>query len=342
MSAVTEPQRTLLLTGGTSALGWAVACRLAAAGDGVLLAVRKPSRRRARERIAAFRAAQADAAGRIRLVSCDLGRSVPFDARTLERILADCSGVVHLAADRRPDVSREAQFDLNVGATRALLDLAGRLPALHRFVHVSDTTVSGDARGVWMEGDLLRGQGFAGDPVPESRLLAERHVRRAADSLNALVVRTVLPAGLRPGRPDAVMKLVARARNLAALPIPGLLRRFPLVPGARRRVHVLPVGFVADLIAAAWSSGTPGTTVHAADPFAPTLWEWLAHLSAALGLGTPGPGAPQAIDLLDAEFPARDVLYDTSIADALAARVGLVRPDWREGIAALIGSEDSA
>ncbi len=337
MSGLTDPDQTLLLTGGTSALGWAVAKRLAGSGHGVMLLTRKNSRRLARERIASLRISAPHAAGRIRLVSGDLLAPGLFDGDVRDRVRAECVGVVHCAVDRRSDVAREALFDVNVGATRALLALAGELESgARRFVHVSDAAVSGDAQGVWMEDQLLDGQEFV-DPVTETRFLAERHVRRA--DVPAVVVRTVLPVGPRLGPPDPVTKLITRARALANSPLPGFLRRFFLVPGASRRVHALPVGHVADVVAACWSDEqVPGRTVQVADPFAPTLWDWLAGLSIQLGLGRPGPDAPRAIDLLDSRFPAASVVYDTSNADAVMRRAGISRPDWREGIEAFVGS----
>ena len=340
MSALNDPDQSLLLTGGTSALGWAVATRLAAAGHGVHLLVRKSSRRSARERVADLRAQAPDAADRIRLVAGDLLGPGLFDDAVADRLRAECVGVVHCAVDRRPDVAREALFDVNVRATRELLAFAeGMERGAHRFVHVSDTAISGDARGAWMEDQLLAGQGFPGDPVSESRLLAERHVRRAMGALPAVVVRTVLPVGARTGLPDPVTKLLGRALELARSPLPALLRRFLLVPGAARRVHALPVGHVADAVAACWSDErVPGATIQIADPLAPTLWDWLAELSRVVGLGRPGPDAPRAMDLLDGRFPATSVVYDTTHADLLLGRAGLVRPTCREGIEAFIGS----
>jgi nucleoside-diphosphate-sugar epimerase len=337
MSGLRDPDQTLLLTGGTSALGWAVARRLSGAGHGVMLLARKNSRRLARERIADLRSVDPDAAGRIRLISGDLSMPGLFDEGVRERVRAECVGVVHCAVDRRVDVARELLFDVNVGATRALLDFVGELESgAHRFVHVSDTSVSGDARGVWMEDHLFKRQDFR-DPVAQSRFLAERHVRRAG--VPAVVVRTVLPVGPRPGPPDPVTKLLIRARALANSPLPAFLRRFFLVPGASRRVHALPIDHVADVIAACWADeGVSGRTLQVADPFAPTLRDWLADLSEQLGLGQPGPDAPRAIDLLDSRFPASSLVYDTSNADGLMRRAGLARPEWREGIAAFVGS----
>ncbi len=298
---------------------------------------RKTSRRLARERIAGLRSISPQAASRIRLVSGDLSMPDLFDAGVRDRLRAECRGVVHCAVDRRTDAARGTLFDVNVGATRALLALAEELTSgAHRFVHVSDTAVSGDARGIWMEDQLFEGQAFA-DPVTESRFLAERHVRRAA--VPAAIVRTVLPVGPRPGPPDPVTKLLARAQATANSPLPGFLRRFFLVPGGSRRVHALPVDHVADVVAACWSDDrVPGRTLQVADPFAPTLREWLARLSEVLGLGRPGPDAPPAIGLLEPRFPAASVVYDTSNADALMRRAGLTRPDWREGIEAFVGS----
>ncbi len=336
MSGLRDPDQSLLLTGGTSALGWAVATRLAGAGHGVHLLVRKGSRRLARERVADLRTAAPDAAGRIRLVTGDLLTPGLFEGGAGERLRAECVGVVHCAVDRRPDVARDALFEVNVRATRELLAFAEALErGAHRFVHVSDTAVSGDARGVWMEDQLLDGQGFDDDAVSESRLVAERHVRRAMGRIPAVIARAVLPVGARPGPPDPVMKLVGRAQTLARAPLPGVLRRFLLVPGASRRVHALPLAHVADVVAACWSdAGATGATVHIADPFAPTLMEWLRALSEEVGLARPGPSAPASIDLLDDRFPARAVSYDTSHADGLLRRAGLRRPTFREGIEA--------
>ena len=327
--------RTVLLTGGTSALGWATALRLARAGDEVLLAVRKPARRGLRERVAELRATDPETAGSLRLIDCDLAQEDVLDPAARERVVQDCAGIVHVAADRRSDGVRRAVFDVNVRATRALLRLAQELDG--RFVHVSDLDISGDARGVWMEDQLLDGQELGGDPVRESRMLAERHVRKAMGEQSAVVVRCALPVGPRDGVQDPVWTLLGRLRDLSRWPLPGPLRRLPFVPGGGRRLHALPVDDLAAVVAAAWADDGPGT-VHAADPFAPTLAEWVAAASAALGLAPPGRSAPGRFAIFGDDLPVRCVAYDTTHADALLRRNGLRRPSWREGIALLIGS----
>ncbi|MCO4770479.1 MAG: SDR family oxidoreductase [Deltaproteobacteria bacterium] len=310
---------TVLLTGGSGVVGWELTTRFARAGFGVYLLVRKGSRKALRERVSAFRLTDAAAADRVRLFTGDLLAPHITDDESRSRIVAECDGVVHAACERRSDKPRDQVFDTNLGGTRALLELAGTLEKpLRRFMHVSDFSVVGDHRGVFFEDDLFVGQGFGADVAAESRLLAERHVRRAMRSVPATVVRLAHP--------------VVNKRDPARVadPLAGLGR------GSRRArwaqwlvhadpplVHALPLDLMGRAVLAAFEEpDMAGGTLHVADPAAPTVTELLTALGrsgSAYSLGLPAEGAR----------------LDTTGADALLRHAGIGRPSLADLAAAL-------
>jgi nucleoside-diphosphate-sugar epimerase len=141
------------------------------------LLVRKDSRRGAREWLADLRLGEPDVARRIRLLTGDLTRPEILDPRDRSSLLDGIEIVVHAAAVTGPKVDRAWAWSHNVRGTTHLLNLAGDLTGLRRFVHLSDAlAVAGDHRGPFSESDLLRGQRFS-TPYGETKLVAERRVR---------------------------------------------------------------------------------------------------------------------------------------------------------------------
>lgn len=306
---------TLLLTGGTGVMGWRLARRFSQAGYGVHLLVRKASRKGLRERVTAFRAEAPAAADRMRLVTGDLLGPQLADDEGLARIVADCDAIVHAASERRSDKPRDQVFDTNLEGTKRLLALARELERpLRRFLHVSDLSVFGDFHGVAFEADLLVGQQFGGDIAAESRLLAERHVRKASRDLPVTVVRLAHPVVEQrdPARVADPLQSLGRGSLRARLAT-------MLDPADAPWVHALPAALLADLVLAAFEDEhTVGATLHLADAHPPTADELFS------ALGRPG-------SALSLGMPAEGARMDTTQAEALARRHGLVIPgamDW--------------
>lgn len=312
-------ESTILLTGGTGVLGWLLARRFAEAGHQVYLLIRKGSRKRLRERVSDYRQTESAAADRIRLFTGDLLDPALVDEESRGRILAACTGVVHCAHERRADKTRHQVFDVNVGGTRALLALAEQFEHdTQRFLHVSDLRVSGDHRGVYSESMLLVNQGFGGDHALESRLLAERWVRRARKTLPVTVLRTAHPVGVEadPSRIPDALRDALRGR-------PSLRARLAASPS----LHVVLASHVADVAVAAYADPvSEGETLHLADPAAPTV----AEVFAALGRGAPRTGL--------VGLPGPWAAYDTTATDSLLKRAGLERPSRAEVIEAVRGA----
>jgi|GEM_PF-6907594 len=311
-------ESTILLTGGSGIVGWLLARRFAQAGHAVHLLVRKGSRKGLRERVSAFRALDCAAADRMRVFTGDVTQPGLLDDESRARILAECTGVVHCANERRWDKPRDQVFDVNIGGTRALLELAADFAQpVQRFLHVSDLRVVGDHRGVFTEGMALQGQGFGGDYALESRLLAERHVHRAR-ALPTTVLRCAHPVGVEPDASrvaDPLTSLWAGRSSLRGrfLPSPYL--------------HVVHGEQLAGLAVAAYADEeVVGCTLHAADPAAPTVNE----VGASMGLG------PRRSD--GAGLPAPWARLDTTVADGLRRRAGLARPSSDDVLTAIRGA----
>ncbi len=198
---------SVFLTGGTGRLGRPLAVRLARDGHELHLLVRKESRRGAREWLAALRTEESAVAGRIRLLTGDIARPELLDERDRASVLASADLVVHGGAAVGREVARDLAWLTNVRGTTHVLALAAELPALRRFVHVSDAAVAGDVFGPFGEHELLRNQRFA-HPYGESKLIAERRVR--ASKLPVTIVR--------PGRVVPVPWLVDAIAVLAEDP----------------------------------------------------------------------------------------------------------------------------
>jgi len=165
---------------------------------------------------------------------------------------------------------------------------------------------------------LLTNQGFGDDHALESRLLAERWVRRAQKTLPVTVLRPAHPVGIEtdPSRiPDALKDALSGRPSLRA--------RLAASP----RLHVVLADHVADVAIASYADeASAGQTLHLADPSAPTV----AEVFAALGRGVPRTGL--------AGLPGPWASYDTTATDGLLRRVGLTRPSRTEVVDAVRGA----
>src|SRR5206468_3845991 len=131
---------------------------------------------------------------------------------------------------------------MNVRATREALELARAATHLRAFVHHSTVYVSGDRRGLVLEGDVDRGQ-KPRNVVEATKLRAEKIVRRAAKDVPTIVLRPGTVVG------DSVTGEVDRLDGpyllvLVLLTSPADLA-VPLPTHGDALLHLVPVDYVA-------------------------------------------------------------------------------------------------
>lgn len=188
---------TTLVTGATGFIGSAVARALLAAGEPVRVLARPSSDRR---NIADLP---------VEVAVGDLG-----DRASLERALAGCAGLFHVAADYRLWVPKpEEIYRVNVEGTRNLM-LAAGAAGVGRIVYTSSVATLG----------LLADGSPADEDTPvtlaamighykRSKFLAEAEVRRLAaeDGLPVVVVNPSAPVGPRDIKPTPTGRMVLDA-----------------------------------------------------------------------------------------------------------------------------------
>lgn len=151
-------------------------------------------------------------------------------AETVDRI-HHVAEVSYLGADRK------SAEEVNLGATKEILEVASLCKRLKLLVHHSTALVSGDRRGTVLESDLDQGQGFR-NVVEETKARAEKLVRSAMPRLPIAVVRPGILVGSsadgsvdRMDGPYLMFLLILTSPKEVPLPLPGRGEvRIPLVP----------------------------------------------------------------------------------------------------------------
>jgi len=186
----------ILLTGATGYLGTLVLARLLDEPQGaqVLCPVRATDAEAARERMDAvleriwFEPGRRRRA-RVLPVAADITGGLDHPA------VRQVTHVLHCAAAVTFDQPLDDARAINVGGTRAVLDLAARAPRLERVVHVSTAYVAGRHAGPFLETQLDVGQRFR-NTYEQTKFEAEQLVAaRAAAGLPVAVARPSIVMG---------------------------------------------------------------------------------------------------------------------------------------------------
>lgn len=179
-----------LITGATGFVGWHVARRLLGRGEAVRALVRDPARLRDLEGAEAV-------VGDLR------------DRASVERAVAGCGVVYHVAADYRLWTKEpEEMFRSNVDGTRGLLE-AARRAGVERFVYTSTVGCIGiPSGGLGDENSAVRLEEMAG-PYKRSKFLAEREALKfASEGFPVVIVNPTAPVGDHDFKPTPTGRIV--------------------------------------------------------------------------------------------------------------------------------------
>ena len=216
---------TVLVTGGSSLIGGAVARALAARGDDVC----------------AVQRSQPDLGAGVRVEQADIA-----DADAVHDLMRGCDAVVHLAAKVGVMGERADYERVNVTGTANVL-AAARECGVSRVVHVSSPSVAHDGTAIIGGGadEAITDHGTAWYPLTKAQ--AERNALAAdSDSMAVTVLRPHLVWG--PGDTQLVGRIVERAAA----------GRLALVAGGRALVDTTYIDNAVDALVAALDAVEPG------------------------------------------------------------------------------------
>src|SRR5688572_8031780 len=270
----------------------------------------------------------------------DLG--MPVDDAELVRETA--THVFHLAAVYDLVVSKEVALAVNLEGTRNVNALVKTVPHLERYSYVSTCYVAGKRNGRILETELGHSAGFR-NFYEESKYLAESTVERLKAELPITIFRPAVVVGdsITGAIPkyDGIYYLIQYLRKA-----PKFLRLIN-VGNAQVKLNLVPVDFVVDGIAAlAFDDEAEGKTIALADPDPLTtreIFDVLAeNLSGKRSVIVPPPLLVERSLMLSISPPVTglphsgvpyfflDQTYDTSVANPLLAKHGIVCPSFRD------------
>ncbi|MBN1918161.1 MAG: SDR family oxidoreductase [Verrucomicrobia bacterium] len=168
--------------------------------------------------------------------------------------------VIHSAATVRFDRPLEVAWQINVGGTKGVLDLARALQgsgSLKALAYIGTAFVAGTRAGLVTEEELDIGQGFR-NTYERTKCEAEKLVRAARDDVPVVIARpSIIVGDSRTGITTSFKTLYWPLKVYAK-------HRWRTVPGHPDAViDVVPVDFVADAVAhLALDDKVAGTCVH--------------------------------------------------------------------------------
>src|SRR5678815_2543356 len=242
-------RRTILVTGGTGALGVELVSRLARTSNASVVVL---ARGTARARTVVLPPGVRTLTGDVRLGSTfGLGSA---DVATLRERVTD---IVHCAADTTFNRPLADARETNVAGTQAVLGFAKECRHLQRMVCFSTVYVAGRTTGCFTEEDIGGADGFV-NSYEQSKAEMETVVRDAMATLPIALYR--LSTIIGQSSTGAVTGFNAVHHALRLL-YQGLA---PMVPGSESAlVDLIPVDFAADAAHHVFEHDfTPGGTFH--------------------------------------------------------------------------------
>jgi nucleoside-diphosphate-sugar epimerase len=255
--------RTILVTGGSGALGPHLLAELLSCDDNEQVIALVRSRRNQSERFARLRRtvnqlmdgqpARTESADRLRLMSADIHRDdLGVEGCDRLQLANQVDVIIHAAADTRFAAPLSDLRNTNVDGTRRVLDLARRCSRLQQFMFVSTTCVAGTASGAIAEGLHEQPPEFV-NRYERTKAEAER-LTAAADLPVRIARLSTCLGGARSGYVHRFGAIHQSIRWLAR----GLMPMLPATDGSR-------VDLIATDVAARWIARVAGLPVDRLD-----------------------------------------------------------------------------
>ena len=312
---------TYLVTGGTGFLGRHLLARLVRRPGATVHVLVRPGSVGRLQRLAA----RLEGGSAVQPLLGDIRQErLGLSDADLDALTGTVDHVVHLAALYDLAADAADNEDLNVGGTRRVLEVAGRIGARHLH-HVSSIAVAGEHRGTFTEDMFDEGQ-----ELPSAYHATKHEAERLVRAQTAVPWRVYRPSIVvgdsRTGEMDKVDGPYYFLPLLTSIgELPGA-RHLPLVLPDLGDTNVVPVDYVADAMAALIDAdGLDGRAFHLGHPRPQPLLEVYNALARAAGapqvaLGLTRrllPPAAQALALL------KRVPGAQSAAEVTAARLGV-------------------
>ena len=278
--------------------------------------------------------------------SMDLGLS----GKEFKELADEVDVIHHCAAITYLGVDRGIAEEVNVGATREVLELAEAATRLERLVHWSTALVSGGRRGYVLEEELERPQTFR-NAIEETRFRAERLVRNAASHVKTTILRPSTIVG------DSVTGEIDRFEGpyllvMLMLSSPVDLR-MPMPGRGDIPLNLVPIDYVVDAAHAIVSDPRSiGRTFHIVDPDPLTARRVFEMIAKAAGrpvprgfvptniattlLRTPGLERFAHVPRAFLEQLATEVVYDDRNARELLAGRNIECPSFESYVDVLV------
>ena len=222
---------------------------------------------------------------------CDM--DLGLSSTEYRALTKELTWIHHLAGIYFMGIDDDTARRVNIGGTRAVLELARDAARLERVVHWSNAMVSGDRHGTVYEEDLDAGQKFH-NGYERTKFEAERMVRAAMRQLPITVLRpSIIVGDSKTGEIDKLdgpyYLMVLIATNASGL-------RLPILGRGDAPLHLVPIDYV---IEAAWqaahASDAAGKTFHLVDPSPLTAREVFERVAEAANTEKPRGSIPRPL-----------------------------------------------